>query len=60
VNIFRDKTEMPKEPDIAVSSVKVPGEALSLANRDMKMAGQMQYPNQAVVSVQRPRFGKAM
>ena len=56
-NIFKDKTEMPGQPDLAVSSVKVPGEVMSGASRDMKMAGVMNWPELKVVSVDRPRFG---
>ena len=57
MNIFKDKTEMPSQPDIAVSAVRIPGERLSEADRDMKMAGQFHHDGQAVVSVTRPRFG---
>ena len=60
MNIFKDKTEMPAQPDIAVSSVKVPGEIMSGANRDMKLAGVMNWPDLEVKNVDRPRFGKAM
>lgn len=57
MNVFKDKTEMPKEPDIAVSSVKIPGEVMSGATRDMKMAGVMRWPELEVKNVERPRFG---
>lgn len=56
MNIFEDKTQMPSEPDISVSSVKVPGEILSGANRDMKAPGLMKWPLDTV-HVARPRFG---
>lgn len=57
MNIFKDKTEMPTQPDISVSSVKVPGEILSEANRDMKLVGQWNHPELKVQNLQRPRFG---
>lgn len=59
-DIFKDRTEMPAQPDLAVSSVKIPGEALSGATRDMKMSGQVNWPDLEVKNIGRPRFGKAM
>jgi len=56
MNIFKDKTEMPSQPDIAVSSVRIPGETLSGADRDMKMAGQVKWPID-VTHIERPRYG---
>lgn len=53
-DIFKDKTEMPAQPDIAVSSVKVPGYQ---DRGDMRMAGQKNYPDLRVENVRRPRFG---
>ena len=56
MNIFQDKTEMPKQPDLSVSAVRIPGEDLAGATRDMRMPGQVKWPLDTT-HVARPRYG---